>query len=163
VKFTIHSKLGSILFSTFCVVAFGFLASPVTRPTSRVSGAIEVREATQAESSAPNLRVSAGKSVIMESSTRIIRASVENPDLARAVSIDDHELLVNGRTPGRTNVTVWQEGGMQRQFNLHVEGEQERFGVPAPDAKQSIDGHALTGAYQDAMARVQTAITGVKR
>jgi Flp pilus assembly secretin CpaC len=162
-KLPIHSKLGSILFSTACVVAFGFLAGPVMRPTPHASSAIEFRGATKAESLDPHLRVPAGKSMIMESSSRILRASIANPDLARAVSIDDHELLLNGRTPGRTNVTLWQEGGKQRQFDLYVERGQERSSLPVAHAQLAVDGPALTAAYQDAMSRVQTAITGVNR
>ena len=162
-KFTIHSKLGSILLSTACLVAFGFLTGPVMRPASHASAAIEVRGATQAESLDSNLRVPAGKSMIMESSSRILRSSIANPDLARAVSIDDHELVLNGRTPGRTNITLWQEGGTQRRFDLYVEREQERSSSPAAYVKPATGGPALTAAYQDAMARVQTAITGVNR
>lgn len=162
-KLNTHSKLGSILFSTFCVVAFGFLASPVIRPVSHGSGSIQVRQATPADTSDSNLRVAAGKSMIIESSARIVRASVANPDLVRPVYIDDHELLLNGKNPGRTNVTLWQEGGTRRQFNLYVEHEQEGPHAPAAEAKPGTHEPALAGAYQDAMARVQTAITGVKR
>jgi hypothetical protein len=162
-KLTNHSRLGSILFSTICVVAFGFLADPVIQPSSRASRGIEVREATPVDSSETNLRVAAGKSVIVESSARIVRASVEKPDLARAVSIDDHELLLNAKTPGLTKVTVWQEGGGQRQFDLHIECEQRESTPPASDRKETQHGPALTAAYQDAMGRVQTAITGVNR
>jgi Flp pilus assembly secretin CpaC len=153
----IHSKLGSILFSTFCIVAFGFLTGPVI-PASYVSGGVEVRGAAKPETVNSNLWVPAGKAMIMESSARIIRASIANPDLAGAVSLDDHELLLNGRTPGRTNVTLWQEDGTQRRFDLYVERRREPASLTT-----ATGGPALTAAYQDAMARVQTAITGAKR
>jgi Flp pilus assembly secretin CpaC len=133
------------------------------RPASHSSRAIEFRGGAEAEELDRDLRVPAGKSLIMESSSRIVRASVANPELARAVSIDDHELLLNGKTPGRTNVTLWQEGGEQRHFDLYVEREQDRSSAPPAHPKPATNGPALTAAYQDAMDRVQTAITGVKR
>jgi Flp pilus assembly secretin CpaC len=96
----------------------------------------------------------------MESSARILRASVADPDLARAVEIDDHELLLNGKAVGRTIVTVWQEGGAEKRFDLHI--EQGQAGLPDADMRQD-GGPALTAAYESAMARVETAITGVNR
>lgn len=161
-KYSHSSKLGSILLSTACVVAFGLLAGPVIRPASSDTGGIEVRQAEQAQDSSSRLRLAAGKSVIMQSSVRIVRASVANPDLARAVSIDEHELLLNGKTPGRTNITVWQEDGKQRSFDLKIDND----GVSVPsaqDTRRQERGQGLTGAYESAMARLQTVITGVDR
>jgi len=158
-----QSKLGSILFSTVCIVAFGLLADPVIQRSPPAEGGIDVLEGASAERTQTHLRVAAGKSVIMESSVRIVRASVDNPDLARAVSIDEHQLLLNAKTPGSTQVRLWQEDGVQRQFDLHIDSKPFQASAPEKDAKPETGGRGLTAAYENAMGRIQTAITGANR
>jgi Flp pilus assembly secretin CpaC len=162
-KLSTNSKLGSILFSTACLVAFGLLAGPVIQPASRVSGGLEIHRAASAEGLRGEVRVVAGKSIIMESAARITRVSVDNPEVARTTAIDEHELLVNAKLPGRTRVTVWQGDGANKQFDLCIDNEVVPANVQVSALRKQENGHGLTSAYQDAMARVQTAITGVAR
>jgi Flp pilus assembly secretin CpaC len=143
------------------MVSFGFLAGPIFKP-AQLPGGIKVREA---EKSSADLRVTAGKSVIMDSAARIVDATVENPNLLRAVAIDEHELLLNGKIPGRTNVTLIQEDGRKRHFDVYVDGAKASANVPLAGVRTESagDDRRLTDAYQDAMMRVQSAITGVDR
>jgi Flp pilus assembly secretin CpaC len=162
-KLSTNSKLGSILFSTACLVAFGLLAGPVIQPAPQVSGGLEIHRAASAEGSTGVVRVVAGKSIIMESAARIARVSVDNPEVTRTTAIDEHELLVNAKRPGRTRVTVWQEDGTHKQFDLCIDNEVVPANVQVSALRQQVNSHGLTSAYQDAMARVETAITGVAR
>jgi Flp pilus assembly secretin CpaC len=158
-----QSRLVSLLLSTACLVAFGLVASPIIKPVSRASRDIEIRNAMGTEASPADLRVAAGKSVIMESSARIVGTSVADPGLVRAVAIDEHELLLNGKTPGRTNITLWQADGKQRKFDVHIDREADPSSKKPRGSAPDSNDHGLTGAYQNAMTRVQTAITGADR
>jgi Flp pilus assembly secretin CpaC len=160
-KTSYQSRLGSILLSTSCLVAFVFLEGPLMKPSAGVCNGIHVKEPLAGRPAA-RLRLQAGKSVIMESPATIVNASIDNPECAGAVSLGEHELLVNGKTPGRTSVTIWQEDGRQSQFDLHIED------VPVVKASNlvasyPVPAHGLTASYQNAMERVQTVITGVDR
>jgi Flp pilus assembly secretin CpaC len=161
---TFHAtKLGSILLSTACLVAFLMLAGPVIRLDSGMSGQVDIREALNPAARPACVRVTAGKSLIVDNPGRIVRASVGKPELAGAVSIDDHELLVNGKTPGDTNVTLWQADGSQTQLQLHVEGPAASSIVKNSAVQQQVAYHGLVASYENAMDRVETAITGVAR
>jgi Flp pilus assembly secretin CpaC len=161
---TFHaSKLSSILLSTACLVAFLMLAGPVTRPESGVSGEVDIREALNPAVHSASLRVPAGKSLIVDNPGRIVRASIGRPELAGAVSIDDHQLLVNGKTPGETNVTLWEADGSHKQLQLHVESASASSTVKNSAVPQQVAYHGLVASYENAMDRVETAITGVAR
>jgi Flp pilus assembly secretin CpaC len=135
----------------------------VIQPASRVSGGLEIHRAASAEGLRGEVRVVAGKSIIMESAARITRVSVDNPEVARTTAIDEHELLVNAKLPGRTRVTVWQGDGANKHFDLCIDNEVVPANVQVSALRKQENGHGLTSAYQDAMARVQTAITGAAR
>jgi Flp pilus assembly secretin CpaC len=161
---TIHqTRLGSILLSTACLVAFAMLQGPVINPFSEKQEGIQFREPVVPGTLAARLLVPAGKSVIVDSPSNIVRASVSNPELARAVSIDAHELLLNGTTPGRTSITLWEEDGSQKQFEVNIEGEPSGKISRKMNATEKPAYHGLAASYEDAMDRVQTAITGVAR
>jgi pilus assembly protein CpaC len=64
--------------------------------------------------------VTIGKSVIVDSAAVIERVAVANGELAEAVVITPHEVLVNGRGIGETSMIVWQQGGNRLFFDLTV-------------------------------------------
>lgn len=163
---TYHSGLGSILFTTACVVTFAMLAGPVMRPVAAAHDGIEVRAALRSSTHTVNLRVAAGKSLLVDSPAGIVRASVGKPEFAAATSIGDHELLINGKTPGDTNVTFWEVDGKQKQLQLHVEPTSESTGavkLEKRDVPRQVVDHGVVASYENAMNRVETAITGVSR
>ncbi len=67
-----------------------------------------------------DLGVTIGKSVIVDSAAVIERVAVANGELAEAVVITPHEVLVNGRGVGETSMIVWQQGGNRLFFDLTV-------------------------------------------
>ncbi len=66
------------------------------------------------------LSVLVGKSVTIDSTPVIQRVSVATPEIADAIIVNPHEVLINGRAPGSTSLIVWQEGGGRIFFNLTV-------------------------------------------
>ena len=55
-----------------------------------------------------------GRSYLIRSPSEITRVSVANPDIADVVVMSTHDVVVNGRGGGETNVVVW-EGDISRQ------------------------------------------------
>ena len=66
------------------------------------------------------LRLTVGKSLVVDSPVNIQRVSVANPAMAEAVAITPKELLVNGLTPGETTLIIWQQGGNRLFYDLRV-------------------------------------------
>src|SRR5579863_7449011 len=67
------------------------------------------------------LRLTAGKSMIVDSPLPIERVSVGFGDIAEATATGPRELLLNGKTPGVTSLVVWLQGGTKRIFDVTVE------------------------------------------
>jgi len=109
------------------------------------------------------LSLTAGKSLLVDSPARIVRASVGKPDLAAATSIDDHELLINGRNPGDTSVTLWASDGSRKQLQLHVEAAPDSSVARKNESTQRVAYHGVVASYENAMDRLETAITGAAR
>ena len=72
------------------------------------------------------LRLTVGKSLVVDSPVNIQRVSVANGDLAEAVAISPREVLVNGKAPGETTLILWQAGGSRLFYDLAV--RQSSFG-----------------------------------
>lgn len=74
-----------------------------------------------------DLSVTVGKSILVDSVPTIERVSMANGDLAEAVAITPHEVLVNGKAPGETSLIVWQQGGNRLFFDLTVQRSEARI------------------------------------
>ena len=74
-----------------------------------------------------DLSVTVGKSVLVDSGQTIERVAVANADLAEAVAVSPHEVLVNGKAPGETSLIVWQQGGSRIFFDLAVQRNEYRI------------------------------------
>jgi pilus assembly protein CpaC len=73
------------------------------------------------------LGVTVGKSVLVDSPQTIERISVANGDLAEAIAVTAHEILINGKAPGETSMIVWQQGGNRLFFDLTVNRNDNRI------------------------------------
>ena len=78
------------------------------------------------EESPNELFVTVGKSVIVNSSVPIERASVGFGDVAEATAVGPTEVLVNGKAAGETSLIIWQRGGGKLFFDILV--QPSRFG-----------------------------------
>jgi pilus assembly protein CpaC len=121
----------------------------------------------------PALAVVAGKSVVLDSSARILRVAIANGDLAEAVAVSPRELLVNGKAPGETTMVVWLEGGGRTVYELavrpnpaRVEEVEARLAAELPGQPIRIaagrDTLFLTGTADDKVSAARAAaIAGV--
>ena len=90
-------------------------------PVSRASGDENPKQQGVTLAGGPGkLVVTVGKSLIIDSPTKIQRISVANGELIEAVAVNPKEVLINGKAPGETSLIVWQEGGNRLLYDLTV-------------------------------------------
>ena len=76
--------------------------------------------AQQATTTTPQVKVTAGRSTIINPPFDVTRIAVTNPAVADAVVVLPREILIDGKTPGTISLIVW--GGSERmQYDLVVE------------------------------------------
>ena len=67
------------------------------------------------------LHVLVGKSVILNSPQILKRVSVSDPTIASAVTVSPTQVLLNGLTPGKVSLILWNEQERAMAYDLHVE------------------------------------------
>jgi len=90
------------------------------------------------------LAVTVGKSVLVDSPQQIERISVANGDLAEAVAITPHEILINGKAAGETSMIVWQQGGNRLFFDLTVHRNDTRIDGIRRELAQELGNQDVT-------------------
>ena len=75
---------------------------------------------TEQQGSAP-LRVMVGKSLLINTSERLKRISVTDPNVADALVVTPTQVLVRGRAPGEVSLLIWDELERSRSFDLRVD------------------------------------------
>jgi len=118
-------------FLTISVVVFGQAPAPSQATASR------------------DLAVTVGKSVLVDSVPNIERVSVANGDLAEAVAITPHEVLVNGKAAGETSLIVWQQGGNRLFFDLTVQRNEARVDAIRREIMEELGDQGVTIELQD--------------
>src|SRR5229473_7975327 len=67
-------------------------------------------QATPAPSEGPApLRVMVGKSLLINTTDRLKRVSVTDPEIADALVVTATQVLVHGRSPGEVSLLIWDE------------------------------------------------------
>jgi pilus assembly protein CpaC len=98
--------------------------------------------------SAP-LRVMVGKSLLINTTERLRRISVTDPDIADASVITPTQILVHGRSPGEVSLMIWDELERSRTFDLRVDvdvsaaAEEEKKIFPDEDIQVSSSRSAI--------------------
>src|SRR5438309_2112074 len=75
---------------------------------------------SETQGSAP-LRVMVGKSLLINTTERLRRVSVTDPNVADAIVVTPTQILVHGRAPGEVSLLIWDEGERSRSFDLRVD------------------------------------------
>jgi pilus assembly protein CpaC len=129
--------LRACIFLTISVAAFSQPPTPVQATASR------------------DLAVTVGKSVLVDSVPNIERVSVANGDLAEAVAITPHEVLVNGKSAGETSLIVWQQGGNRLFFDLTIQRNEARVDAVRREMMEELGNQDVTLDLQDATVFVR--------
>jgi pilus assembly protein CpaC len=67
------------------------------------------------------LRVMVGKSILVNTTDRLVRVSVTDPAIADALVVTPTQLLIHGRAPGEVSLVLWDEFERSRSFDLRVD------------------------------------------
>ena len=78
-------------------------------------------EAPAANEAPAPLRVMVGKSLLINTTDRLKRVSVTDPDVADALVVTPTQVLVHGRSPGEVSLLIWDEFERSRSFDLRVD------------------------------------------
>ena len=112
--------------------------------------------AAASEGPAP-LRVMVGKSLLINTTDRLKRVSVTDPDIADPQVITPTQVLVHGRSPGEVSLLIWDESERARSFDLRVDVDvtaaqeevkrifpEEQIDVSASRSAIVLSGHVTT-------------------
>ena len=140
-----HSPQSKILFHAFIVLL-----------TSALCCAQETQPTPAQEGPAP-LRVMVGKSLLINTTDRLKRVSVTDPEIADPQVITPTQVLVHGRSPGEVSLLIWDESERSRSFDLRVDVDvtacqeeikriflDEQIAVSASRSAIVLSGHVTT-------------------
>ncbi len=99
------------------------------------------------------IRLTVGKSIVIDYPADIARISTSNPDIADASPVTGREVLVHGKSFGTVTLVVWSKSGQRNFYNITVEQNLEplrrllKETFPAQDIRvqSSRDSLSLTG------------------
>ena len=131
------------------------------------TGAARAQEAPTAAESHDTLHLLVGRSLVINSPTRIRRLSIADPNIADALLINPTQILVNGKAPGGVSLVLWNESDQSQLFELFVDmdilGLSEKIHEEFPNEKVKVEaskdlvmvsGHASTKAIADKIMQV---------
>jgi pilus assembly protein CpaC len=67
------------------------------------------------------LRITVGKSIVIDYPTDIGRISTSNPEIVDAVAVSTREILLHAKSHGISTVVVWAKTGQRTFYNISVE------------------------------------------
>src|SRR5579862_4263103 len=106
-------------------VAPGQQTAPTSAPTPQTQPAApagpSAASAQAPEGGPAPLRVMVGKSLLINTTERLKRVSVTDPNVADAIVVTPTQILVHGRSPGEVSLLIWDEAERSRSFDLRVD------------------------------------------
>ena len=83
--------------------------------------ALLVGPAAHADSAAEDLRLTVGKSVVIDYASDIRQISTSNPEIADASPVTTREVILHGKSLGTATLIVWNKEGQRYFYNINVE------------------------------------------
>src|SRR6266581_7997628 len=108
----IFDGLPSLVVLLLSAICFAQQPAPATTPPTQAPA--------PSEGPAP-LRVMVGKSLLINTTDRLKRVSVTDPEIADPQVITPTQVLVHGRSPGEVSLLIWDESERSRSFDLRVD------------------------------------------
>jgi pilus assembly protein CpaC len=94
--------------------------APAPSASQGPSASAQTPTETESRGSAP-LRVMVGKSLLINTTERLKRVSVTDPNVADAIVVTPTQILVHGRSAGEVSLLIWDELERSRSFDLRVD------------------------------------------
>ena len=95
-------------------------ATPTPPPSQASPSSTSLPSQSEVQGAAP-LRVMVGKSLLINTTERLRRISVTDPNVADALVVTPTQILVHGRAPGEVSLLIWDELERSRSFDLRVD------------------------------------------
>jgi len=73
------------------------------------------------ESSAADMKLTVGRSVVIDCPAEVTRLAISNPEVADAVAVSSREVLVNAKAQGTATLVVWPKTGARMLVSISVE------------------------------------------
>jgi len=70
---------------------------------------------------AEDLRITVGKSMVIDYPVDVARISTSNPDIVDAVAVSTREILLHAKTMGVSTIVVWSREGQRTFYNVTVD------------------------------------------
>src|SRR5271154_2965683 len=107
----------------------------------------------RAQAGPEEIRLTVGKSIVIDYPADIARISTSNPDVVDASPVTAREVLVHGKAFGTVTLVVWSKAGQRNFYNITVEQNLEplrqilKLTFPNDDihVQSSRDSLTLTG------------------
>ena len=109
----IPQKLSALAAALLLLSAICF-AQPAAQPGAQAAP-------VPASSGPAPLRVMVGKSLLINTTDRLKRVSVTDPEIADAIVVTATQVLIHGRAPGEVSLLIWDEFERSRSFDLRVD------------------------------------------
>src|ERR1700724_752701 len=106
-----------------------------------------------AQSGPEDIRLTVGKSIVIDYPADVARISTSNPDIVDAPPVTTREILIHGKSFGTVTLVVWSKSGQRNFYNITVEQNLEPLRKLIKDTfptenihiESSRDSLALTG------------------
>lgn len=110
----------------------------------------------------------AGKGELLQFPRDVQRVVVSEPKIADAIVVSPHEVMINGKSAGRTTVVIWESGSPVLRYDVNVLADvsdwdafKKQLREATPDSNIEITGNAdtivLTGSVKDVDASKRAA------
>src|SRR6202163_3773115 len=74
-----------------------------------------------AQTAPEDLRLTVGKSIVIDYPADIARISTSNPDVVDASPVTTREILIHGKSFGTVTLVVWSKSSQRNFYNITVE------------------------------------------
>ena len=91
-----------------------------------------------ARSTARDLFVVAGKSIVVQTPSVIQRVVISDPKIAEALPVTQQELVLHGRAEGETSLILWTAGGGRVLFDLKVQANHNQLDAEVEAMRQNL-------------------------
>src|SRR5580692_5295201 len=114
---------------------FFILGAPAILVLATASGA-------RAQGGPEDVRLTVGKSIVIDYPADISRISTSNPEIVDASPVTGREVLVHGKSFGTVTLVVWSKSGQRNFYNITVEQNLEPLRKLLKDTFPNEDIHA---------------------
>jgi pilus assembly protein CpaC len=136
------------------------------KPLCFISGLLVLAAAwVFAQGGPEEIRLTVGKSIVIDYPSDIARISTSNPDIADASPVTAREVLIHGKSMGTVTLVVWSKTGQRNFYNITVEQNleslrkllkdtfpKEDIQVQSSHDSLSLTGHVSTKDVSDRVA-----------